>query len=99
MIVLNACQVGRLGYQLSSIGGFAQAFVGGGAGAFVSNLWSVGDAPARNFVETLYSKLQSGLTMARATAVARETARMSGDATWLAYTVYAHPEARLEHAV
>src|SRR5207253_2253184 len=33
MVVLNACQVARQGYRLSSIGGFAQAFLSANAGA------------------------------------------------------------------
>jgi hypothetical protein len=95
VVVLNACQTGRLGHQLASIGGFAEAFVGGGAGAFVSSLWSVGDSPARAFVEALYEMLLAGKPMAAAVRAAREEARAAGDATWLAYTVYAHPGARL----
>ena len=97
MVVLNACQTGRLGYQLASIGGFAEAFVGGGAGAFISSLWSVGDTPARTFVQALYEALLDGHPMARAVRAAREGARTAGDATWLAYTIYAHPNATLEH--
>jgi len=95
IVVLNACQSGRLAHQLSSIGGFAQAFVGGGAAAFIGSLWSVGDAPASTFIQTLYQELLAGQTMGSAVRTAREHARNSGDATWLAYTVYAHPEARL----
>jgi CHAT domain-containing protein len=53
VVVLNACQAGRLGHQLASIGGFAQAFLSGGASAFISSLWSVGDAPAGVFVQVL----------------------------------------------
>ena len=49
MVVLNACQVGRTGYQSTSIGGFAEAFLKGGAGAFVGTLWSVGDQPPSTF--------------------------------------------------
>jgi hypothetical protein len=46
IVVLNACQIGRIGYQLTGIGGFAKAFLERGAGAFVGSLWSVGDHPA-----------------------------------------------------
>jgi hypothetical protein len=95
VVVLNACQVGRLGYELTSIGGFSDAFVDAGAGVFVSSLWSVGDAPARAFVEEFYRGLRSGLTVSAATAAGRARARSDGDATWLAYAVYGHPQARL----
>jgi hypothetical protein len=93
VVVLNACQTGRLGYRLSSIGGFAEAFVAGGAGAFIGSLWSIGDRPARRFIETLYEGLQVGGRMAEAAAEAREAARRDGDATWLGYTLYGHPDA------
>jgi hypothetical protein len=95
LVVLNACQAGRLGYALTGIGGFAQAFLNGGAGAFVGTQWSVGDAPARVFTETFYRKLLDGATVAESTIASRERARADGDATWLAYAVYAHPHARL----
>lgn len=96
IIVLNACQAGRAGYRLTGIGGFAQAFLKGQAGAFVGTLWSVGDTPARVFTETLYRQLLAGSTVAEAAVAAREQARIDGDATWLAYAVYAHPHATLE---
>lgn len=95
IIVLNACQAGRAGYRLTGIGGFAQAFLKGQAGAFVGTLWSVGDTPARVFTETLYRQLLAGSTVAEAAVAAREQARIDGDATWLAYAVYAHPHATL----
>ena len=95
VVVLNACQTGRLGHQLAGSGGFAEAFIGGGASAFISSLWSVGDTPARTLVEALYAALLRGDPMAAAVRAAREEARVAGDATWLAFTVYAHPEARL----
>jgi hypothetical protein len=96
IVVLNACQAGRLGNQLSSIGGFAEAFLSGGAGVFVAALWSVGDMPAATFITSLYDQLLAGATLAEATAASREQARLHGDSTWLAYTVYGHPQARLE---
>ncbi len=95
LVVLNACQVGRGGQQLSTLGGFARAFLAAGASAFVSSLWSVGDEPARAFVESFYEELLGGATVAAAAVRAREKARASGDATWLAYVVFARPDAVL----
>ena len=95
LVVLNACQVGRSGEQLSSLGGFARAFLEAGASAFVSCLWSVNQTPARIFVETFYGRLLDGDTVAAAALTAREAARASGDATWLAYVIYARPDAVL----
>ena len=96
IVVLNACQAGRLGYRLTGVGGFAQAFLRRGAGAFIGTLWAVGDRPARHFTEALYQQLLGGTTLAEAASAAREAARRAGDATWLAYAVYGHPYARLE---
>jgi CHAT domain-containing protein len=96
LIVLNACQIGREGYTLTGIGGFAQAFLKGGAGAFIGPLWSVLDSPARMFTETMYLGLKEGLTLSEASIRAREKANERGDATWLAYAVYGHPNLRID---
>ena len=91
IVLLNACQIGRTGYALTGISGFAQAFLKGGAGAFIGSLWAVGDRPARVFSEALYSALLEGFNLAEASRKAREKAKAAGDATWLAYAVYGHP--------
>jgi hypothetical protein len=93
MVVLNACQVGRLQRRLGGTGGFAKAFLSRGAGVFVSSLWAVGDEPARHFVEALYESLHSGERLSEAVSEARRRSRDGGDFTWLAYTVYANPHA------
>jgi hypothetical protein len=95
LVVLNACQTGRVGELFTTVGGFATAFLDAGASAFVSCLWSVQEEPARVFVETLYEELLKGTPMSRATATAREAARDADDPTWLAYVVYARPDAVL----
>ncbi|HEX5969763.1 MAG TPA: CHAT domain-containing protein [Intrasporangium sp.] len=95
VVVLNACQTGREGILLTTAGGFADAFLDAGASAFVSCLWSVHQQPSRAFVEKLYDELLDGTPMAAATARARQAARERGDATWLAFVVYARPDAVL----
>jgi hypothetical protein len=95
IVVLNACQSGRLGLRLTSTGGFATVFVDGGASLFVGTLWSVGDRPALVFTRTFYEHLLAGETIVAATRAARRVAQTNGDATWLAYTVYGHPQARM----
>jgi len=97
IVVLNACQSARAGYGLKGIGGFAEAFVAGGAGVFIGSSWSVGDVPARAFIEEFYAQFLSGksngASLSEAVAKARAKARADGDATWLAYVVYGHPRA------
>lgn len=95
LVVLNACRLGQPPQTRSELGGFAETFLRGGAGAFLGCLWSVGDAPAADFVMTFYDRLHAGDTVAEATLAARRSARRAGDLSWLAYTVYAHPDARL----
>ena len=93
--MINACQVGQAGELLTTVGGFAKAFLDAGASAFVSCLWSVSEQPSRLFVETLYDELLAGHPVGLATTRAREVAREAGDATWLAFVVYARPDAVL----
>jgi hypothetical protein len=95
IVTLNACQLGRAGYKLTSTGGFSRAFLRKGAGMFVAAMWSVGDETARTFIETLYERLIAGDELSQASVVAREAARAAGDSTWIAYTVYGNPHATL----
>jgi CHAT domain len=96
MVVLNACQSGREGFQITSVGGFAQAFLKSGAGMFVGTLWSVVDKPARIFIEALYQALIEGKTLSEAAKTARSASSQAEPSSWLAYAVYGHPQGRLQ---
>jgi len=91
----NACQVGRQSWTLTRIGGWANRLIGAGAGLFVGPLWEVRDDAALTFASTFYRALFDGETVARAARSARLSARSTGDPTWLAYSIYAHPNARV----
>ena len=95
LVFLNACQVGRQGYNLTGTGGFARAFVKSGAGAFISTHWSVGDMSALIFSKTLYEQLLAGKTMMDAVAAARNAAKNEKEMTWMSYVVYADPYVKL----
>lgn len=96
LVVINACQVGESRASLTSLGGFAAAFIERGAGAFVAPLWSVGDHEATVFSGAFYDALRAGKTLSGAVIDAREKARTTEtDASWIAYAVYGHPHARL----
>jgi hypothetical protein len=93
-VVLNACESGRGNRGFAGIGGFASAFVKGGAGVFIGTHWSVGEGPSRTFIEAFYKTLAApdangkGVRLLDAVSKARKAARKKGDATWLAYVVY-----------
>lgn len=95
VIVLNACQVGRTGDYITKIGGFAPAFLEKQAGIFIGALWDIGDKPALAFINQFYQSLYEGKIVAEAVKEARRAAYKQGDATFLAYTVYANPFAHL----
>jgi hypothetical protein len=95
LVFLNACQVGRAGYSLTGVGGFARAFLTIKAGVFVGTLWSIGDLSAMTFAETFYKELMAGKTVSETAIAAREAAKNAEDVTWLAYVVYGHPHAKV----
>lgn len=92
-IFFNACHAGRLGWSLTGLGGWANRLISCGAGMFLGPLWTVTDGAALTFAKALYTHLQNGETIAEATRQARKESRQKGDPTWLAYSLYAHPNA------
>ncbi len=96
MIVLNACDLGRVPSGSAQPVGFARTFLQWGAGVFVGCSWPVGDQPAAEFAEAFYGGLVGRhLTIREATIAARRRAAKHADVSELAYSVYAHPEARI----
>jgi len=99
-VFLNACRVGRLGLSLTGLGGWAKVLVGDcQVGALIAPLWEVSDDVAQAFSKAFYdASLKT--TLAEAVRHARATVRRDypDDPTWLAYTLYAHPCARLNWA-
>ena len=95
-VFLNACRSGQSGLSLSGLGGFARAFLGAGATAFIGTHWSVADDSAAQFAEIFYEGLLGEkLPLGEAVRQARQAVRRRGDTSWLAYTVYGHPLARV----
>lgn len=91
---LNACQTGRQSWAFTKIGGWANRLVSLGAGLFVAPLWNVTGESALTFANAFYEEILDGKTVADAARSARSAARKSGDPTWLAYSVYGHPNAK-----
>ena len=93
--MLNACHAGRQGWALTQLGGWVNRLVGSGAGLFVGPLWTVTDSSAQLFAVRFYERLLAGDRVGEALHAARGQIRELGDPTWLAYSAYAHPNARL----
>lgn len=104
MVFLNACRVGEGGHGVTGLGGWAYRLVGDcGAGAVLAPRWAVRDSPALAFAQAFYELVPhdrgdpSVVTIAQAVRLAREQARESDrtDSSWLAYALFAHPNARI----
>ena len=93
--VFNACHSGRQGWALNGLAGWANRLISTGASLFLAPLWAVTDAQAMLFAKTFYQELFAGQTVGEAVRQARLAAQRAGDPTWLAYSVYAHPNARM----
>lgn len=96
LVFLSACDVGRLRSDGPGLGGFAEAFLHGGAGAFIGCGWAVRDDVASTFVRTFYRAVFADrMTIGEATAAARSAAGGTRDPSALAFAVFADPRSRL----
>jgi CHAT domain-containing protein len=94
--VLNACDLGVAGWSLTGMSGWANQLIKVGAGMFLAPLWQVSDSVAAIFVKTFYEELARSERIADAMRTARQRARdVRGDPSWMAYVLYAHPNARV----
>lgn len=94
--VFNACHLGREGSGLSGATGWVSQLLGAGAGLFLAPLWTVTDELGPVFTKTFYATLvEDGESVAAAVWAARQAVKQAGDPTWLAYSLYAHPNARV----
>lgn len=91
--VFNACEAGHQGWAINGLGGWASRLIGTGAGLFLAPLWPVDDRSAYRFTTAFYQSLLNGKSVGEAVRQARLEARQEGDPSWLAYSLYAHPNA------
>ena len=99
IVFLNACHGGKLEFTLTGTGGWAERMVNQvAATAFVGAYWEISDELASLFSRTFYDELRGGATLGAAFHQARMTVRAKSPAnpTWLAYTLYGDPNARIE---
>ena len=98
LVFFNACRVGQQGWSLTGLGGWADRWVRRcGCSAFLAPLWTVADGRALEFAKVVYGELRECKTLSEAVQGARRQLRedQPDDLTWLAYSLYAHPNARV----
>lgn len=96
IIFINACHSGRVGFSFAQLDGWAEKLVEANVGVFIGAMWEVNDELAYKFAETFYTALiQEHLTVGEAFKKSRKVIRDLApyNSTWLAYSLYAKPEA------
>ncbi|GLW34943.1 hypothetical protein Areg01_78790 [Actinoplanes regularis] len=94
-VFLHACSTSRSSVGSIGLSGWPRDLIRNGAGAMLGAAWDVRAGTALTFVDRLYELLLTGVPVADAVRQARIAARLAGDPSWLAYQLYAHPNARL----
>ena len=96
LVFVNACSSASSETWLTCIGGLVAGFLRQGAGAYIGTHWAVPDRLAEFFARELYHLyLQGGVTLGEAVRRVRlrTRAEFPDETAWLAYTVFAHPQA------
>lgn len=99
IVFLNACESGRLDFRMSGLSGWAEQLVRQvRATAFIGTLWEVRDDLAAAFSVKFYAELLDGKTIGESFHAARLHVKALDETnpTWLAYTLYANPNTRVE---
>lgn len=98
LVFINACHGARSAYSFTGLGGWADRLVRNARiGAFIGASWEVNDQLALRFAEVFYTALlKEGKTIGESFRHARQTIRdvAPANSTWLAYVLYADPEAK-----
>ena len=95
LVFLNACRLGSASAGLVGPSGFARVMLDAGSAVFIGAHWNVVDDTAHRFATALYQNLVNGEPVGRAALAARLAVKEVGDPTWLAYTIFASPSARV----
>lgn len=95
LVFLNACEVGSLGWSLTQIGGWADAFCASGSAAFIGPYWAVNDRVAYKAAMLFYGRLREGMTIGAAMQDIRDQFYLDVEdryhPSWLAYSLHCHP--------
>lgn len=95
-VFINACQTANGDFSLHGVHNWAEAFINAEVSGFLGTSWAVNDELAYHFSIKFYSALSTGKTIGEAMQEARLSIRSKQDATWLAYTLYANPQSKVE---
>ncbi|MCP4663696.1 MAG: CHAT domain-containing protein [bacterium] len=98
LVFLNACRVAQQGWSLTGLGGWVERWVRRcGCGGFIGPQWVVNDRLAYEFACTFYRAVEGGESLGQAAWAARNRVRKldPGNPSWLAFSVFAHPEGRI----
>jgi serine/threonine-protein kinase len=100
LVIFNTCHCGRMGFSLTRLGSWGAHLAQLGCGGFIGALWPVSDRAALAFARALYEQLAQNCALGEAVRLARLCVRerYPGDPTWLAYSCFADPTARIERA-
>jgi CHAT domain-containing protein len=99
LVFINACRAAGLAPSYNHLDGWASSFMAAGAGAFIGSQWAVADETAREFALAVYGELSAGVPLGQAVQYARlAVSGKPADPTWLAYSVYGHPQAAVRAA-
>ena len=98
LVFINSCHTARGEYGLTGLGGWADRLVREArVAAFIGASWEVNDRLGFRFAEAFYrGLLRDGNSIGESFRLARENIRDldPANSTWLAYVLYADPEAR-----
>jgi CHAT domain-containing protein len=92
---INACHGGKQTLGIKGLSSWANHLIRKGAGLVINPQWKVDDKLAYKFALVFYQELFKGKTIAEATREARLSIKIDHDSTWLAYSVYGHPNAKI----
>lgn len=99
LLFINACHGARSEFSFTGLGGWAERLVTEARVAvFVGAMWEVNDGLALRFAQRFYTGLfKDNETIAEAFRHAREEIRQLApyNSTWLAYSLYADPQGRV----
>jgi len=101
LVFINACGSDQRTPIYTHLGGWADAFLNAGAGAFIGSLWEVRDRSSMSFAREFYTALTEDKTIGECIAAARQKLRSDdpSDPTWLAYTLWGDPAAKVRLGV